>query len=152
VTRPLARWLAAAAVAWPLVATAAVWERSDGHPAGWTTLVYAAASRICHQRPDRSFRTAGVQWPVCSRCSGLYLGAAAAALMMMAGARSPRRDRLLTMVVVASVPTAVTWVTEWLGHVPVADLVRTAAALPLGAAIAVAILGVANERPSRAIG
>src|SRR6185436_19797703 len=89
----LGRLLTAAAIAWPLVAGAALWQRASlssipaeaGRPAvsepAWTTLVYAAASRVCHQRPERSFHTHDVAWPVCARCGGLYLSAPFAALV-----------------------------------------------------------------------
>jgi len=73
----LTRLLVAAAVAWPLVAGAALWHRVT-HPhdgPGWATVVYLAAAQVCHQRPERSFETDGVAWPVCARCTGLYLAA-----------------------------------------------------------------------------
>ncbi|MGL4589873.1 MAG: DUF2085 domain-containing protein [Mycoplasmatales bacterium] len=28
----------------------------------------------CHQKPERSFHYHGYQYPVCARCTGLYLG------------------------------------------------------------------------------
>lgn len=30
---------------------------------------------ICHRKPERSFFIKGHQFPVCSRCTGFYLGA-----------------------------------------------------------------------------
>ena len=36
----------------------------------------SVSSRICHQRPERSFAIAGIQMPVCARCSGLYVSGA----------------------------------------------------------------------------
>ena len=74
----LTKVLVAAAIAWPLVAGGAHWHRAS-HPEGgqgpWATVVYLAGGRICHQLPERSFHTHGVAWPVCARCSGLYLAA-----------------------------------------------------------------------------
>lgn len=32
-------------------------------------------SYICHQKPERSFKIGGRYFPVCSRCTGIYLGA-----------------------------------------------------------------------------
>ena len=29
---------------------------------------------ICHRKPERSFHIKGYQFPVCARCTGLYLG------------------------------------------------------------------------------
>lgn len=30
---------------------------------------------ICHRRPDRTFSIKGHRFPVCSRCTGIYIGA-----------------------------------------------------------------------------
>ncbi len=35
---------------------------------------------LCHQRPDRSFFIRGRQFPVCARCTGVYIGEFAALL------------------------------------------------------------------------
>jgi uncharacterized membrane protein len=40
-------------------------------------IIYAAGGLICHQRPERSFFLDGHQFPVCARCTGLYLSGAA---------------------------------------------------------------------------
>ena len=48
---------------WPLVLASAVAARMNGHVETGAALVYLAASRVCHQRPDRSFQTAGFSWP-----------------------------------------------------------------------------------------
>jgi len=133
----LARVLVVAAIAWPALLGATVWERrSDAHPA-WTTFVYAMSSRICHQIPARSFHTDHVQWPVCARCSGLYLAAPMGALaaFVFAGSRRPSR-RAVSWVAIAAIPTAITLVIEWLGVAHPSNLVRFVAALPLGAAVA----------------
>jgi uncharacterized membrane protein len=37
-------------------------------------VIYAAFSKICHQRPERSFFIMGYPLAVCSRCTGLYVG------------------------------------------------------------------------------
>jgi uncharacterized membrane protein len=146
--------LVAASMVWPLVLTAAVWDRaSTGGGSLWTQVVYAAAARICHQRPERSFHTADVKWPVCGRCSGLYLAAPAgaiAAAVMVRGRRRRRSqviERRLMVLAVAAVPTAVTVGVEWLGLLPVTTLVRFLSALPLGAAIAFVITTVVAGAP-----
>jgi uncharacterized membrane protein len=41
-------------------------------------IIYAAFSKICHQRPERSFYLVGYPLAVCSRCTGLYVGFALA--------------------------------------------------------------------------
>jgi uncharacterized membrane protein len=65
--------LAAAAVAAPLLAA-----RSDSTLA---TVLYLLLSPACHQDPGRSFCLYGHPWAVCHRCSGIYLGLLAAALL-----------------------------------------------------------------------
>jgi len=86
------RTLVAAAIAWPLLLGSVVWARQDGRQPLWTTMVYVVGSKICHQRPERSFHTGGVQWPVCARCAGLYASAPfGAVIALIATGRSRRR-------------------------------------------------------------
>ena len=149
----MARWLVAAAIAWPALCAAAVWQGVVSSPTGFTTAVYAAASRICHQRPERSFQTAGVQWPVCGRCSGVYLGGALGALIATRFVRRrPRLEAVRPFLVVSAVPTVLTIGAEWTGAAPIGNLTRALAALPLGAAIAVAIVRAAGAGRRKAIG
>ncbi len=144
----MARVLVIAAFAWPVILVGSVWaQHGHAHAPAWVTVLYAAASRICHQRPERSFSTAGVQWPVCGRCAGLYLGAplgavVAVALSMRAAGR--------TAVFLGAVPTAVALVIEWSGVAPISNVTRALAAIPLGAAIAWTLIRV--TLPARADG
>jgi uncharacterized membrane protein len=148
----MAKWLIVAAVAWPIVAGAAVWQRVAGRDSAWTAGLYLAASRVCHQRPDRSFQTAGVQWPVCSRCAGLYLGAPVGALLAIVPglAHRWRRSESRWWIAAAAMPTAVTLALEWMADVHVTNAARAAAALPLGVAVAAAIVRVAAQ-PAKTI-
>jgi uncharacterized membrane protein len=121
-----------------------------------SALTYAFGSLVCHQRPDRSFHLAAAQVPVCARCFGLYLGAAAGALaafMHCAVVRRtpavPTRTHLRLMLVASSVPTAVTWGLEALGLWQPTNVLRFAAALPLGIAVAVTVNYVECARPQR---
>jgi uncharacterized membrane protein len=142
--RVLALALIVAAFVWPAVLAGATWELVDGRAPMWSAAVYAAASKVCHQRSERSFHTAGVKWPVCGRCSGLYLAAPIGALI--AGVAIRRRaafSRQLVWVALAAVPTAVTLIVEWLNLAPVSNLARLLAALPLGAMIAFVIVRAA---------
>jgi uncharacterized membrane protein len=140
----VARALVLAAILWPVVLGAAWWGRAGGVAGAepWSALVYAAASRICHQKPERSFHAAGTSWPVCGRCSGLYLAAPIGAAL--AGAHR-RRWQLPARPVLAAaaLPTAVTLGLEWAG-VPITNALRAAAALPLGAAVAAVLADVAT--------
>jgi uncharacterized membrane protein len=51
-----------------------------GHT-GFASAIYSSFSYVCHQMPERSFHLAGHQFAVCSRCTGLYAGFAAAVLV-----------------------------------------------------------------------
>jgi uncharacterized membrane protein len=137
------RWLVAAAIGGPLVMGAAVGARIAGSGPVWTTIVYAAAGRVCHQRPDRSFVTHGVQWPVCGRCAGLYLGAPLGALATLSGLRA--RGRASGALAIAALPTLVSWVAEHVFGLPQSNLVRAGLALPLGALVAYVIVRVAPD-------
>jgi uncharacterized membrane protein len=147
----MARALAVMALLWPLVQAASVAvavRRSDDTA---LALVRVVGSRVCHQRPERSFHTAGVQWPVCARCSGLYVGAAVGAWFGFARGLRRRIEgrRMTAFLMLASVPTIVTWVAEWGLSFGMTNLGRAAAAIPLGAAVGAAIVAVASSTPKR---
>jgi uncharacterized membrane protein len=114
-------------------------------------LTYLFGSLICHQRPERSFHLAAAQLPVCGRCFGLYAGAAAGALIFLTNASRTwcARPRLRMVVLAAAVPTVVTWTSEVLGLWSPDNLTRFAAALPLGAAVALTVNYVECARPPR---
>ena len=125
--------LAAAAVFWSILILAApvgLRHRAWSAPAA---LVYAAASRICHQKTERSFTVAGIQMPVCARCTGLYLSGAAGALIgLLRRVRGPFAS-MRAILIVAALPTGVTFALEFLGIMPFSNVARALAALPLGA-------------------
>jgi len=98
-----------------------------------TAVVHAVGSLVCHQRPERSFHANHRRFPVCARCTGLYVSGAAGAIVGWIGfARRPRRTRLIVML--AAVPTILTVAAEWLGLAGSSNVVRALAALPLGGA------------------
>lgn len=151
--------IAAAAAAWVLLLLAAP-ASVLGVPVSAST--YLFGSFICHQKAERSFHLAAAQLPVCARCFGLYAGAAAvlclAALERAArGGCSTRplegwrsASALRAVLLAGAVPTAVTWSAEALGFPDPGNAVRFAAALPLGAAVALTVNYVecARTRPS----
>lgn len=106
--------------------------------------VYAAGSAVCHQIPVRSFHLAGRPLAVCGRCTGLYLSALAGGLLALAftGGAPTRRidDRLL--LAVAALPTALSWSLEHAGLAAQSNVIRAAAALPLGFAAAWVVIGM----------
>ncbi len=96
--------------------------------------VYSGAALICHQRAARSFHLAGVQLPVCGRCTGLYMSGAFGAVLAWIVSRRPRVPaNTRNMLVVASIPTALSLVLEWSGALDPTNLGRFLCALPLGA-------------------
>ena len=100
--------------------------------------VYFSGALVCHHRTERSFHLAGAQLPVCGRCTGLYLFAAAGVLLALSwrwgrptgGPRNstPYRSWLLA----AALPSLLTLALEWSGASPVSNAARAAAAAPLG--------------------
>ena len=138
--------LATAAIVWPLALAATIWARQGGEVPVWTMAIYAIGARICHQLPDRSFFTGGVQWPVCARCAGLYASAPIGGLVALFGRRRPGLARASSwlLLVLAALPTAITLLIEWSGLGRPSNLTRFIAAVPLGAAIAFLLVRVAG--------
>jgi len=131
--------LVIAALLWPALLAASLWQTVRDPAAAWPAVVRIAASRVCHRLPERSFHTAGVQWPVCARCTGLYLSAPFGAVAAAAAVRRRRltpRHQMLRCLAWLAVPTALTLVFEWPQLLPVSNTARFLAALPLGAALA----------------
>lgn len=98
---------------------------------------YVVGAIVCHQQADRSFRLSETTLAVCARCTGLYVGAAAVALMMlMLGAfRSQRGCRwkdARTLLIVSALPTIVSVLGETFGVVDPGNLIRAILGLPLG--------------------
>jgi uncharacterized membrane protein len=140
----LIRWYVLLAVAWalaiPLAAAASGWSRRPTLVTVAANLMYLGGAVVCHQKPDRSFHTAGRSWPVCARCAGIYLGAAAAALLLVwAGPRPAgparavdRRSTHRVLAFVAVLPTAATLAWEWTMGVVPSNATRALAGLPVG--------------------
>jgi hypothetical protein len=92
---------------------------------------YTIGHLVCHQLPERSFHLAGMPLPVCARCTGIYMGAALAAVLGVARIVRPR-----TALVIAALPTLASLVYEWTtGEMP-SHWTRAATGAPLGAAVA----------------
>ena len=145
----MVKTLAAAAIVWPILLGTIVWHRATHGEAVWTTIAQVAASRLCHQRPERSFFTVGVQWPVCGRCSGLYLGAAAGAVAALLLQRRGRLGRVRgpILLAVAAAPTALSLGAEWSHLLDVGNAGRFVTALPLGSSVLLAMASaVASHR------
>jgi uncharacterized membrane protein len=114
--------------------------------------IYEAGSFVCHQIPARSFHIAGHQLAVCGRCTGLYLSSLAGGVFaLLFRRRVPLDDR--AMLAVAAIPTGMSWGLEHIGVAAQSNVIRAAAALPLGFAaawVAVLLLLDAHQQQQRA--
>jgi hypothetical protein len=132
----------AALVAWPVTLGAALVDRMHAPLTVGGALVYGSAALVCHQRPDRSYTSGGVGWPVCARCAGIYLGGAAGALGAAAVRRRRRVDlgRLRRVVIGCVAIAAAAWLAEALRLLDVPAVWRTVTAIPAGGALAGAVV------------
>ena len=155
----------AASIAWATLLPLAPFAASQPAPAplwyGLAFIVYGAGSFICHQLPARSFHTWSVQWPVCARCTGIYFGAAVAAVLvtvrlkpdptyvpdpthLYVGSGFSRTvgsvARTRALLVLAALPTAVTLIYEWTTGDAPSNTIRALAGAPLGAAVAFVVV------------
>jgi len=108
---------------------------------GFALSVYAIGHVVCHQMPTRSFHLWMTSFPVCARCTGIYLGAAVGAIALLRVRIRGSNPRAVLLAAV--VPTAATLVFEWTTGVTPAHWVRALAGVPLGVAAAWAI-GMVN--------
>ena len=112
-----------------------------------TAFVYIAGSFVCHQISDRSFHIAGLQLPVCARCTGLYLGAAIGAVAWCAGSVSHLSFARARVALIASaVPTMVTVIAAWAGVWDPGNVLRATSAAPLGIAVGALVAAVFTRR------
>ena len=115
-------------------------------PAWAGAVVYGVGSLICHQIPERSFYLAGFQLPVCTRCLGIYTGAAAGAAFVLMRSRSADNLFLAAsatirwLALVAAVPTLVTVALEAAGMWYPSNLTRALAGFALGGVLAFVVV------------
>ena len=133
--RLLPGFLTIAAVLWFATLFAAPYALMSGNPrlVSAAATVYSGAGLICHQRAARSFHLAGVQLPVCGRCTGFYASGACGALLAWIVSRRPRvPSNTRRILLVASIPTVLSAVLEWSGLADPTNIGRALCALPLG--------------------
>ena len=127
------------AVLWSLVLLAAPYglTSTNTHLVSTAAAVYSAAGIICHQRAARSFHLGGMQLPVCARCAGLYFSGTLGALVAwLASARPNAPAGTRRLLLLASIPTALSVAIELVGLASPSNLVRALCAVPLGASAA----------------
>lgn len=128
-------------------------------------LAYLAGRVVCHQRPERSFQAAGHPFPVCARCTGLYLGAsfglaaalfvwprrgvAGSAVRSFGASEAAAGGRTYTWwrwaLTLAAVPTVLSVGIEQLFGLS-CNASRALTAAPLGATVAALMGGVLSDR------
>ena len=115
-------------------------------------LLYAAGGVICHQLPERSFFLDGQQLPVCARCTGLYLSGAAGfvAWLIWKTSRGWRKFAVsprpaLSIVIVAALPTALSYLTGVMGLWDGSNVTRAVLAVPLGVSAGAVVAAVATK-------
>jgi uncharacterized membrane protein len=132
------------AIAWPVLLGGALVARVHQEAPAFSAVLYLAGSRVCHQREERSFHWHGAKWPVCGRCSGLYIGGLIGAVAAASRVgRQRQMSQLLVWLALASIPTAITVVLEWSGLASVTNTARAIAALPVGAFVMLVIVRTA---------
>jgi uncharacterized membrane protein len=115
-------------------------------------IFFAAGSLICHQRPERSFFWGEHQFPVCARCTGLYLSAALGVIAWIAikttgGWRRCAIDLRTARAwfIAAAMPTLLSLASGMLGVWDGSNITRAMLAIPLGAAAGVIVAAVATK-------
>jgi uncharacterized membrane protein len=103
--------------------------------------VYLTGRLLCHQLPERSFFLWGAQMPVCARCTGIYAGAAVAAIVAssLAAPKHGRREggsAAKLALLGAALPTLATLVYEWTTGQTPANWIRASAGVPIGVVVA----------------
>ena len=150
---------------WAVALVLAPFGASRSHAATpWYALAlatYTVGSVICHQLPERSFHLWAARMPVCARCTGIYFGAAATAIVTafrttkvvrrycaavmqgfgdsgVAEGVSPAKIALI----IAVMPSITTLAYEWTTGQTPSNWIRAAAGAPIGGVVAL-IVGVA---------
>jgi len=136
----LRRALIGGAIAWAVALPAATFVAAQARPDALASLfavsVYLVGSAVCHQLDARSFHIWAHQMPVCARCTGVYLGAAIAALTAVGDGRPIVAIHPRWMVGLALLPAAASLLYEWGTGVAPSNVTRAATGLVAGGTVA----------------
>jgi uncharacterized membrane protein len=104
--------------------------------------------------PDRSFHRHGAQLAVCARCTGIYLGACSAALLVPLPPAiytrwSGHPAQIGRLLGAAAVPLVATVVAEQIGWWQPSSIVRAATGVLLGVAGALVVVAAVRGDASR---
>jgi uncharacterized membrane protein len=105
---------------------------------------------LCHQLPERSFITAGLQAPVCSRDTGLYVGFVLALCVLALLHRSERPSkfpRLHVLLVMAALVAFMGWdgVSSYAGFRSTTNDLRLITGIGVGFSAAAVIFAMLND-------
>jgi len=82
--------------------------------------LYQFAGRLgCHQRPDRSFFIKGIQFPLCARCTGVFIGQITAILFFIFGYKPD-----LTLCIISSSIMFLDWFLQYKFNIESTNLRR----------------------------
>lgn len=111
-------------------------------------LLYFMGRSVCHQLPERSFFIQNNQFPLCARCTGIYIGMLLGLLYLLIrkrdkGNRPPAIKQLIVMVI-CWIPMMVDGVTSYVGVRDTNNLIRFITGLFFGVFIPVFIILLRN--------
>ena len=118
----------------------------------FAAIIFSIGSLICHQKPERSFFWDGHQFPVCARCTGLYLSGALS-LILWIGAKAARRWRSIpidpraarSVLLLAALPTVLSLATGTIGWWDGSNVTRALLAIPLGLCAGAIVAAVSTK-------
>jgi uncharacterized membrane protein len=99
----------------------------------WGGVLRGLYAPVCHQSPERSLHLQDHALAVCSRCTGLYLGAVAGLLLGALLRVGTGREVRPVWLAVAVAPTALDALLPWLGLPQLPAVPRLLLAVPAGA-------------------
>ena len=85
---------------------------------GWSLFVDNACHPLCHQIVGRSFQVSGYVFPLCARCTGMWIGITLGCAMAMVYRPANRNWVGAVVAVIGFAASALDWVREGSGGTP----------------------------------